>query len=82
MFRLYNMSKGISLIDMSEDENDIKETLGECMTTGDTIDYMIINSTRLQDDVVALIHNFEDYMNYVFPEEKLKKEKVKRKLPL
>lgn len=68
MYKLYNMSRGIKLIDQSPDEQDIKETLGECMTTGDTIDYMIINSTRLQDDVVALIHSFEDYMNYVVPE--------------
>ena len=68
MFKLYSMGKGIKLLDQSQDEQDIKDTLGEYMSLSDTIDYMVIESTMFGDNTKALIKNFGDYMDYVIPE--------------
>lgn len=79
MFRLYSMSRGISLIDKNKDENEIKKTLGEYINTYDTIHYLVVDDSKGYDETIALIHTFKDYMDYVLPEEELQKAKTKIK---
>lgn len=64
MFKLYGNNKGMKLLDMSEDENDIIDTLGTYMGCLDTIDYIVIDNSDGYDNVIHIIHSYDDYINY------------------
>ena len=79
MYYLYDMSKGFSLVDKSEDETDIVDTIGERIGCMDTIDYLVMNRTPEEDKTVVAIHSVEDYTNYKYDPNTNYKPKVKLK---
>lgn len=79
MYRLYERSKGLNLIDISEDETDIIETIGERIGLMDTIDYIVIDDNKGYDDTRAVIHSVDDYVAYKYNAETNYRPKIKIK---
>lgn len=67
MFKLYSNNKGLKLLDISKDEKDIKETLGEFMELYDTVNYIVTESTMYGENTIATIRNYGDYVDYICP---------------
>lgn len=73
MFRLYGNNKGMKLLDVSDNEFDIVDTLGSYIGILDEIDYIIIENDGKSDNTKEVIKNYNDYLGYkhsVFEENK------------
>lgn len=79
MFRLYETDKGISMIDMSEDESDIIDTLGKRVGLTESATYLVIDDSQGYDDTRALVSSVDDYLKYKYRVDVDYKPKIKIK---
>ena len=79
MYKLYGNNRGMKLLDMSENESDIIDTLGSYIGGLDTIDYIVIENKNNCDDVKEVIHSIEDYIEYKYRADTEYKSKIRRK---
>lgn len=75
LFKLYGNNRGMKLLDQSSNEADIIDTLGTYMGCLDTIDYIIIESTKDGDNIKNVIRSYDDYVAYKWPEQGKQKTK-------
>lgn len=80
MYILYGNNKGKRILDISENEEDIKDTLGVYMGCLDTIDYEIREKTDNCEKKIATIKSYEDYIDYKYTGGKILTKKRKRGL--
>ena len=65
MLRLY-IDKGIrKMIDVSESEQDIIDTMGDYIREDMDSRFLIIESTKEGDDVKGFIRGYDEYVGYV-----------------
>lgn len=69
--------RGVEQIDISEYEEDIIQTLGECMSRNPDAGYSITIITEEQHIPYQTIYSFQDYINYLEEYEAMNKERTK-----
>lgn len=79
MYKLYGNNRGMRLLDMSEDETDILDTLGTYIGCLDTIDYIVIENIENYDNVKEVIHSLDDYVEYKQRIDSEYRERTKRR---
>ena len=71
MYKLYGNNRGMKLLDISDDIEDIKFTLGTYIGCLDTIDYEIKKQIDNSEITIAKIKSYEDYINYKYDKTKI-----------
>lgn len=64
VYKLYGNIAGLKQLDVSSDEKDIIDTIGEYMRTGVITNYIIVLQTEQGDEPYKLIKNVKDYWSY------------------
>lgn len=80
MYRLYGNVAGWKILDESEEEIDIIDTIGRYIDNHSEINYMVIDDSKGYDDTIRTIHNKKQYMNYMneVVDKYVEKNKVKK----
>ena len=65
MFRLYGEIAGRKLLDKSNDEKDIIETITEYISQDSELRFLIIKETSEGDEIYRSIRSFQSYLDYL-----------------